>query len=66
MKFTVIYNNETFNKESDIDLTIKDVLDEMGLSSQTTIAKRNGDIVIEESSIQEGDTIQFVQIIYGG
>lgn len=66
MKFTVIYNDETFNKESDIDLTIKDVLDEIGLSSQTTISKRNGDIVIEDTSIQDGDTIQFVQIIYGG
>ena len=30
MKFTVIYNDETFNKESDVDLTIKDLLDKEG------------------------------------
>lgn len=66
MKFTVIYNNETFNKESDNDLTIKDVLDEMNLSSQTIIAKKNGEVAIEETSVEDGDKIQFVQIIFGG
>ncbi|MCQ2737432.1 MAG: MoaD/ThiS family protein [archaeon] len=66
MKFTVIYNNETFNKESDNDLTIKDVLDEMNLSSQTIIAKKNGEVAIEETSVEDGDEIQFVQIIFGG
>lgn len=66
MKFTVIYNNETFNKESDNDLTIKDVLDEMNLSSQTIITKKNGEVAIEETSVEDGDEIQFVQIIFGG
>lgn len=66
MKFTVIYNNETFNKESDNDLTIKDVLDEMNLSAQTIIAKKNGEVAIEETSVEDGDEIQFVQIIFGG
>lgn len=66
MKFTVIYNNETFNKESDNDLTIKDVLDEMNLSAQTIIAKKNGEVAIEETSVEDGDKIQFVQIIFGG
>ena len=66
MKFTVIYNNETFNKESEVDLTIKDLLDEMGLSSTTIVSKKNGETAIEESPIEDGDEIQFVQIIFGG
>ncbi|MDO5849642.1 MAG: MoaD/ThiS family protein [Methanobacteriaceae archaeon] len=66
MKFTVIYNNERFNKESDGNLTIKDILDEMNLSSQTVISKKNGDVAIEETSIEDGDEIQFIQIIFGG
>ena len=46
--------------------TIKDLLDDLGLSTQTTVAKQNGDLTIEESTINDGDEIQLVQIIYGG
>ncbi len=66
MKFTIIYNNERVDKESNVNITIKDVLDDLGLSSQTIVSKKNGNIVIEESSIDEGDEIEFIQIIYGG
>ncbi|MCQ2977940.1 MAG: MoaD/ThiS family protein [archaeon] len=67
MEFTVIYNDKKINKSSDNEnLIIKDVLDEMELSSETIVSKKNGDIVIEESSIEDGDEIQFIQIIYGG
>lgn len=67
MEFTVIYNDKKINKSSDNEnLIIKDVLDEMELSSETIVSKKNGNIVIEESSIEDGDEIQFIQIIYGG
>ena len=48
------------------NFTIKDLLDELELSSQTTVAKQNGELTIEDSIINEGDEIQLVQIIYGG
>ena len=48
------------------DYTINDLLNELGLSSQTIVAKQNGDLVHEESIINDGDDIKLVQIIYGG
>ena len=46
--------------------TIKDLLDELGLSAQTMVSKQNGELVIEDSIINDDDEIQLVQIIYGG
>ena len=46
--------------------TIMDLLDELGLSAQTVVAKKNGDLTIEDSVIDDGDEITLVQIIYGG
>ena len=48
------------------DYTINDLLNELGLSSQTIVAKQNGDLVHEESIINDCDEIKLVQIIYGG
>ena len=46
--------------------TINDLLNELGLSAQTVVAKQNGDLTVEESVINDGDEIKLVQIIYGG
>ena len=46
--------------------TINDLLKELGLSSQTVVAKQNGELAIEESMINDGDEIKLIQIIYGG
>nr|WP_294999792.1 MoaD/ThiS family protein [uncultured Methanobrevibacter sp.] len=46
--------------------TIRDLLDEMELSPQTVVSKQNGELVIEDTVIEDGDEIQLVQIIYGG
>ena len=48
------------------DYTIKDLLNDMDLSPQTIVSKQNGDLVIEDTVINDGDEIQLVQIIYGG
>lgn len=48
------------------EYTIKDLLNEMELSAQTIVSKQNGELVIEDTVIQENDEIQLVQIIYGG
>ena len=50
--------NETYS--------IKDLLDELELSAQTIVSKQNGELVIEDTIIEDGDEIQLVQIIYGG
>ena len=50
----------------DEDYTIRDLLNDMDLSPQTIVSKQNGDLVIEDTIINDGDEIQLVQIIYGG
>ena len=67
MSFTLKYKdlNEKRELPSD-DYTIKDLLNELELSAQTMVSKQNGELVIEDSVIQDGDEIQLVQIIYGG
>jgi sulfur carrier protein len=63
LKFKEI--DEVRESEND-NITIKDVLNELGLSAQTIVAKQNGELTIEESHVNDGDEIQLVQIIYGG
>lgn len=46
--------------------TIKDLLDDLELSAQTIVSKQNGELVIEDTVIEDDDEIQLVQIIYGG
>ena len=57
--------DETRESENE-NLRIKDVLSELELSSQTIVAKQNGELTTEESIIADGDKIKLIQIIYGG
>ena len=67
MEFTLKYKSIDEKKELPNDnYTIKDVLTELGLSAQTIVSKQNGELVIEDTVIEDGDEIQLVQIIYGG
>lgn len=63
LKFKDIDENRELTQEN---YTIYDLLKELGLSSQTVVAKQNGELAIEESVINDGDEIKLIQIIYGG
>ena len=63
LKFKDIDETRQFDNS---DLKIIDVLNELGVSSQTIVVKQNGELTTEESIIGDGDEIQLVQIIYGG
>lgn len=63
LKFKDIDEKRDIPKEN---YKIKDLLNDLELSSQTIVPKQNGDLVIEESEIRDDDEIQLVQIIYGG
>ncbi len=63
LKFKGIDEIREFENEN---FTIRDVLNELGLSAQTIVAKQNGELTIEDSLINDGDEIRLVQIIYGG
>lgn len=67
MSFTLKYQNISETRElPNQNYTIKDLLAEMGLSAQTIVSKKNGELVIEDELIDDGDEIQLIQIIYGG
>ena len=67
MSFTLKYKDLNDKKEIPKEnYTIKDLLDELELSAQTIVSKQNGELVIEDTVIDDGDEIQLVQIIYGG
>jgi sulfur carrier protein len=66
---TFVLKYKQLNEEREIpndNYTIKDLLDELELSAQTIVSKQNGELVIEDTVIQDDDEIQLVQIIYGG
>ncbi len=67
MNYTVRMKGKVEEKTSEKDgLKVQDVLDEMELSSETIVSKINGEIVIGDSVIEDGDEVEFIQIIYGG
>ena len=67
MSFTLKYKQ--LNEERELpseNYSIKDLLNDLELSPQTIVSKQNGELVIEDTLIEDGDEIQLVQIIYGG
>ena len=67
MKFKLLYKEINEEREVDIEnYSVNDLLKDLGLSSQTTVSKRNGELVVEDTIINNGDEIQLIQIIYGG
>ena len=66
MNFNLKFKDIDEKRQLNENYTIKNLLDDLELSSQTIVAKQNGEMSIEESVIEDGDEIQLVQIIYGG
>ena len=64
MDFNLKYKQINEKRQLKENYTIKDLLDDLELSSQTTVAKQNGELTIEDSTINDGDEIQLVQIIF--
>ncbi|WP_405309995.1 MoaD/ThiS family protein [Methanobrevibacter sp.] len=66
MKFNLKFSGIDEERNLDDNYSIKNLFDDLNVSSQTIVAKQNGEIAVEESVINDGDTIQLIQIIYGG
>ena len=66
MEFKLKFKDIDETRDLKENFTIDDLLNELGLSSQTIVAKRNGELTVEDSVIGDGDEITLVQIIYGG
>lgn len=66
MNFNLKFKQIDETRDLKENYSINDLLHDLELSSQTVVAKQNGDLTVEESIINDGDEIQLVQIIYGG
>lgn len=66
MKFNLKFNDIDEERNLNENYSIKNLFDDLSVSSQTIVAKQNGEIAVGESVINDGDTIQLIQIIYGG
>lgn len=66
MKFILKFKQLYEERNLEDNYTIQDLLNSLNLSSQTTVAKQNGELTINSSVIEDGDEINLIQIIYGG
>jgi sulfur carrier protein ThiS len=47
-------------------MTIRHALEKCGISLQSVLATRDGELISEEDFLQEGDVIKLVSVISGG
>lgn len=66
MEITVIFGKKEEIREINENITIKEVLNGMDISSETVVVKRNNEIVMEEEILQNEDVIEVIRVIYGG
>ncbi|MDR0911944.1 MAG: sulfur carrier protein ThiS [Methanobrevibacter sp.] len=66
MTYTLKFENQLTEKDFKEGQTIQDLLNDLNVSSETLVIKKNGEITLEETLIEDGDEIQLIQIIYGG
>ena len=46
--------------------TVENLLDIIDIASETVVVKKNDCIVIDEEPVEDGDSIEVIQVIYGG
>ncbi len=68
MKVKVVLIPENSEKELEIPEGSKvlDVLKKLGLNRETHVVKLNGEIVVEEESVREGDVLEIIRVVSGG
>ena len=66
MEFELKFKDIDEKRDLKENFTIQDLLDDLGLSAQTIVAKQNGELAVEESMINYCDEVKLIQIIYGG
>lgn len=47
-------------------ILVKDVLKEVGLNTESAIAKVNGRIVLEDDAVKDGDYVEIIPVVSGG
>lgn len=66
MKINVKIGNNEDTLTISGEKTIKDLLESMEIAAETVVVKKNDYIVIDEELLEDGDSIEVIQVIYGG
>ncbi|AXV38045.1 MAG: MoaD/ThiS family protein [Methanobacteriaceae archaeon] len=66
MKITLIIGDKEESKDYSQNKTIKELLDDMDMPSETVVVKKNNEIVMEDELIEDDDIIEVIKVIYGG
>jgi len=66
MEVTVIIGEDEKKLDVEGDKTVKDLLQMMEIPVETVVVKKNHSIIIEEESVENGDVIEVIKVIYGG
>ncbi len=66
MKIKLIIGEDEEFHDIPKDYSIKDLLKQLYIASETVVVKKNNSLVIEEELMEEGDTIEIIKVIYGG
>ncbi|MTK64353.1 MAG: MoaD/ThiS family protein [Methanobacterium sp.] len=66
MKINVKVGNNEDTVTISGEKTIKDLLESMEIAAETVVVKKNDYIVIDEELLEDGDSIEVIQVIYGG
>jgi sulfur carrier protein len=66
MVVTVIKGENKKKLDINGNKTVKDLLELLDVPSETVVVKKNDFIVIDEEQVQDGDTLEIIQVIYGG
>ena len=57
MSYKVIFKDLNEERELSGKTTIRNLLEDLNISSETVVTKQNGEVVIEDSQIEDGDEV---------
>ncbi len=66
MKITVALDSNKSSETAAAGTTVGDLMKKRKLNPQLFIALKNGSACHEKDEVQEGDSVAFVKLIYGG
>jgi|TARA_B100000315_G_C14490687_1_gene547445 thiamine biosynthesis protein ThiS len=66
MQINLIINGKESIKKTDNNITVMELLLELGINLDTVIVRLNGQLCIEEETVNKGDKIEIIRAISGG
>lgn len=66
IKISIVKGDNHSAVKVDLGSTISDVLDILGINRETVLVKLNGEVVVEEERLKDGDVVEVIAAISGG